>query len=302
METLRTPESRFTALPGFPWGPRYLDDLAGYAGLRCHYIDEGATGADQPVFLCLHGEPTWCYLFRRMIPVFLASGGRVVAPDMFGFGRSDKPVRDKDYGFHFHRDMLTEFVRRLDLRNVTLVVQDWGGLLGLTLPMEAPERYSRLIIMNTALATGVPAGAGFEQWRAYAAANPDLDVGKLMSRSCPHLSAAEVAAYAAPWPDATYKAGVRRFPDMVMTRPDMEGVKTSKRAARYWRDDWQGQSFMAVGAADPVLGLPAMARMQDMIRGCPEPLILPDAGHFVQEWGAEVARAALGQFATSLRT
>jgi len=296
MEVLRTDDARFADLPDFPWAPHYVSDLAGYDALRVHYLDEGVANPDQPVFLCLHGEPTWSYLYRRMIPAFLASGGRVIAPDMLGFGRSDKPVDDAVYGFHFHRNMLIALIKRLDLRNITLVVQDWGGLLGLTLPVDMTGRFSRLIIMNTVLATGKPPGAGFAQWRDYIAATPDLNIGKLMHRHCAHLTAAEVAAYDAPWPDATYKAGVRRFPAMVMTDPDMQGVKTSKRALEYWRNDWRGESFMAVGAQDPVLGVDVMAYMQKNIRGCSAPLILPEAGHFVQEWGDQVARAALAHF------
>jgi len=298
MDALRTDDARFQALPGFPWAPHYVDDLPGYQGLRVHYLDEGATGGDQPVFLCLHGEPTWSYLYRRMIPEFLAAGGRVIAPDFLGFGRSDKPVEDAVYGFHFHRNMLLALIERLDLRNITLVVQDWGGLLGLTLPMDMPDRFSRLIIMNTVLATGIAPGAGFSQWQAFVAGNPDLDIGKLMKRSCAHLTDAEVAAYAAPWPDQTCKAGVRRFPAMVMTDPSMEGVNTSKRAVNFWRNDWQGQTFMAVGAQDPVLGLDAMQMMQKTIKNCPPPMIVPEAGHFVQEWGDVVARAALTHFQT----
>lgn len=295
MKVLRTPEDRFDAVPDFDYTPRYLDDLPGYDGLRVHYVDEGPKHAEQ-IFLCLHGEPTWAYLFRKMIPTFLASGGRVVAPDWLGFGRSDKPVDDDVYGFHFHRDMMLAFIERLDLTRITLVVQDWGGVLGLTLPHHDPARFDRLFIMNTALATGVKPSDGFMAWRAYVAANPDLAVGKLMARSCPHLSAAEIAAYDAPFPDVEYKAGVRRFPQMVMVEEGMEGVETSKTAARFWREEWQGQSFMAIGAQDPVLGVDVMQRMRGLIRNCPEALFLPDAGHFVQEWGEEVARAALESF------
>ena len=295
MQLLRTPEERFADLPGYDFGPNYIDDLPGYEGARIHYVDEGDRNAEQ-VFLCLHGEPTWAYLYRKMIPVFTAAGGRAIAPDFLGFGRSDKPLDDADYGFDFHRNMLLAFIERLDLRNITLVVQDWGGLLGLTLPMAMPDRFSRLIIMNTALATGVKPSDGFMAWRAYVASNPDLAVGKLMARSCPHLSAAEAAAYDAPFPDQSYKAGVRRFPEMVMTDPDMEGVETSKQAAKFWREDWSGDSFMAIGAQDPVLGEAVMLRMRELIRGCPEPMVVQEAGHFVQEWGEEVAKAALAHF------
>ncbi|MFT5639427.1 MAG: haloalkane dehalogenase, partial [Paracoccaceae bacterium] len=294
--SLRTDDGRFENLPDFPFAPNYIDDLEGYAGQRIHYLDEGGQGGDQPTYLCLHGEPTWSYLYRRMIPEFTGSGGRVIAPDLLGFGRSDKPISDDDYGFHFHRDMLLALIERLDLKNITLVVQDWGGILGLTLPMEMPERFSRLIIMNTVLAVGKTAGEGFANWRSYVAANPDLPIGRIMQRSCPHLTKAEIAAYDAPWPDTTYKAGVRRFPAMVMTEPDMEGVETSKRALKFWRDDWLGDSFMAIGMQDPVIGPALMGWMQGNIRNCPEPLRLEDAGHFVQEWGDQVAQAAMAHF------
>ncbi len=295
MNSLRTDDSRFAGLPGFPYSPNYLDNLPGYEGLRVHYLDEGSRDAEH-TYLCLHGEPTWCYLYRHMIPVFAKSGGRVIAPDWFGFGKSDKPVEDSAYTFHFHRNMMLAFIEHLDLANLTLVVQDWGGLLGLTLPMDLPDRFSRLIIMNTALATGVRPSDGFLNWKAYVAAHPDMAVGALMKRAVPALSEAEAAAYDAPFPDMTYKAGVRRFPEMVMVEPGMEGVETSKRAVKFWRDDWRGKSFMAVGAQDPVLGIEVMQAMRGIINGCPEPMIIADAGHFVQESGRKVAEAALAQF------
>ena len=292
---LRTPEDRFSDLPGYGFAPHYLEDLPGYPGLRLHFIDENPA-ARGPVFLCLHGEPSWSYVYRHMIPVFAATGARVVAPDLFGFGRSDKPVDDATYTFSFHRNALLAFIRGLDLRDITLLVQDWGGLIGLTLPMEMPDRFSRLIVMNTTLATGASPGPGFDAWKAYAAANPDLPVGALMKRSTPHLSTAEVAAYDAPFPDMRYKAGVRRFPQMVMVSPDMEGADVSRVAARWWQEEWRGQSFMAVGMKDPVLGPPVMARLRGVIRGCPAPMEIAEGGHFVQEWGTEIARAALEAF------
>ena len=296
MDVLRTPEERFADLPGFPYKPNYVDDLPGYESLRVHYVEEGPRDADT-TFLCLHGEPTWSYLYRHMIPVFVASGARVVCPDWLGFGRSDKPVSDAVYTFQFHRNMILAFIERLDLGNVTMVVQDWGGLLGLTLPMEMPERFSRLIVMNTAIAAGVSPGEGFLAWKAYVASNPDLDVAGLMKRAVPALSEKEAAAYGAPFPDQSYKAGVRRFPEMVMIEPGMEGVEESKRAVGFWRNEWEGKSFMAVGAQDPVLGVEGMRALRKVIRGCPEPLILQDAGHFAQESGEEIARAALKSFA-----
>ena len=295
IDALRTPDERFAGLPGWNYAPHYVDDLPGYEGLRVHYVDEGPKNAVR-TYLCLHGQPSWSYLYRKMIPVFLDSGARVIAPDWLGFGRSDKPVADDIYTFHFHRNMMVELVKRLDLQQVTLVCQDWGGLLGLTLPPEMPDRFERLIVMNTTLATGTAPSDGFNAWKAYSASQPDMDVAALMKRGTPVLSDDEAAAYGAPFPDATYKAGVRRFPELVMVEPGMEGVATSQWAAEWWARDWQGETFMAVGGADPVLGPPVMEKLRAQIRGCPEPMIIEEAGHFVQEWGAPVARAALESF------
>ena len=295
IDAKRTPDARFDNLPGFDYAPHYVDDLRGYEGLRIHYVDEGPQDAVR-TYLCLHGQPTWSYLYRKMIPVFLDSGARVVAPDWLGFGRSDKPVDDKVYSFSFHRNMMVELIKRLDLKTVTLVCQDWGGLIGLTIPMDMPDTFERLIVMNTALATGTSPGTGFDQWKAYNRTQPDMDIAALMKRGTPILTDAEAAAYAAPFPDATYKAGVRMFPELVMVSPGMEGVDISRRAAAWWANDWKGDSFMAVGAQDPVLGPAQMEKLRKTIRGCPEPMVLADAGHFVQEWGEPVALSALKSF------
>src|SRR5262252_6415021 len=215
MPTLRTPEDRFRDLPGFDYAPSYLDDLPGYSGLRTHYLDEGPRAARE-VFLCLHGEPTWSYLYRKMIPVFTSAGHRVVAPDFLGFGRSDKPEEDATYTFDF-----------------------------------------------------------------------------LRKRTCPHLSDAEVAAYGAPFPDIRFKAGVRRFPQLVPDRLDAPGAAISRRARDFWKNEWRGRTFMAIGMKDPVLGPPVMQAIRQMIRGCPPPLEVAEGGHFLQEWGEGIARAAL---------
>ena len=291
MDALRTPDARFADLPGFPWSPQYLE----WRGLRAHYLDEGPR--DAPVLLCLHGEPTWSYLYRKMIPPFLAAGMRVVAPDFIGFGRSDKPVDDGFYTFEMHRSFLLEFVERLGLKRVTLAVQDWGGLLGLTLPMDMPRRFERLLVMNTVLGTGdQPLPEGFLAWRAYVAKSPDLDCAKLLGRSCPQLSALEAAAYEAPFPDVRHKAGVRRFPALVPDRPDAPGAGISRMARDWWGSAWKGESFMAVGAKDPVLGPPVMLALRNLIRGCPEPWLHPEGGHFLQEWGGDVSREALARW------
>ena len=293
---LRTPDLRFASLPDFAFAPHYIDTLRGYSGLRMHYVDAGSKDA-ATTFLCIHGQPTWAYLFRHMLPAFTAAGHRVVAPDLFGFGRSDKPADEATYTFEFHRESLRTFIETLDLRDVCLVVQDWGGLLGLTLPIAMPDRITRLLIMNTTLAGGdEPLPLGFLAWRDWANKNPDMGVGKLLGRACPHLSADECAAYDAPYPDAAFKAGVRRFPNLVPDRVDAPGAALSRDARAWLGKQWTGASFMAIGMRDPVLGPAQMNALHRHIRGCPPPMEIAEAGHFVQEWGAPIAAAALAHF------
>jgi tRNA(adenine34) deaminase len=308
-DALRTPDTAFSDLPGYPWAPRYISQLPALDGLRMHYLDEPSEAASNRVaqpgeaqpealtFLCLHGHPTWSYLYRHMLPVWLAAGHRGVAPDLIGFGKSDKPKKDSFHSFEWHRRYLLELVDALDLRRVVLVVQDWGGLLGLTLPMAAPERYQGLLVMNTMLATGEePLSTGFLAWRDMCAQNPDFDIARWMARGNRHLSAAECAAYSAPFPDRGHRAALRTFPQLVAAHPDDPGAGIARQARDFWQHDWQGRSFMAVGQLDPVLGLPVMQALQQIIRGCPEPMLLPDAGHFVQEHGAAIAERALNVF------
>jgi haloalkane dehalogenase len=295
VQALRTPDDRFANLPGFPYPPNYVEDLPGYEGLRAHYLDLGPRDAER-TFLCLHGEPSWAYLYRKMIPVLLSSGARVIAPDFFGFGRSDKPVEESTYSFHFHRQFLLNLVEHLDTRDITLVVQDWGGTLGLTLPVD-PEfrsRLTRLLVMNTVLPVGEPLGPHFYQWRSLVRNTQDPPVGQWMRDAAPQLTDQEVAAYNAPYPDNSFKAGVRTFPDLAMVSPEMEGVTEARAGRTFWSQEWTGQSFMAIGAKDPDLA--TMQTLRTEIRGCPNPMIVPDAGHFVQEEGEAVARAALRAF------
>ncbi len=295
-QVLRTPDDRFAHLSGYPFSSHYVEDLKGYNGMRLHYLDEGPRDVNQ-VFLCLHGEPTWSYLYRKMILVFTDAEHRVVAPDLFGFGRSDKPVEDEAYTFHFHRQALMALIERLDLTHITLVCQDWGGLLGLTLPMDMPGRFTRFLVMNTGLGTGdVPLSEGFLAWRDWTNRHHDMDIGHLMARACPHLTAEECAAYEAPFPDASHKAGVRSFPNLVPDDPDAPGAKLSRRARDWLRGEWSGKTFMAIGMKDPVLGAPVMRNLRKIIRGCPEPFQVQEAGHFVQEWGEAVAKRALASF------
>jgi haloalkane dehalogenase len=295
IEFLRTPDARFQQLPDYPYQPQYVDSLPGYEGLRAHYLDLGPKNAER-TFLCLHGEPTWSYLYRKMIPVMLESGARVIAPDFFGFGRSDKPVQDSTYTFHFHREFLLRFVERVACRNITLVVQDWGATLGLTLPVDPGFRskLKRLFVMNTVLPVGKPLGPHFYEWRSLVRKMPDLPVGQLIRKITPHLTDQEMAAYDAPYPDSRFKAGARMFPDLAMVEPGMEGVAEAKAALRFWTEEWSGPVFMAVGTKDA--DADAMHALRRQIRGCPEPMVVSDADHFVPEWGEPVARAALRSF------
>jgi haloalkane dehalogenase/tRNA(adenine34) deaminase len=293
MSVLRTPDERFANLPDYPFAPHYHEHEG---GLRMHYLDEGPR--DAPVALCLHGQPTWSYLYRKMIPAFRTAGMRVVAPDFFGFGKSDKPEDEAFYTFDAHRASVMALIEALDLKDVTLVCQDWGGLIGLTIPMDMRARFTRLLVMNTALGTGtVPLGEGFLSWRAFSNRTPDMDIAGLMKRGVAGLTDAEAAAYAAPYPDVRYKAGVRRFPNLVPDNPDAPGAALSRRASAFWSNDWSGKSFMAIGMKDPVLGPPAMAMLHKVFRNCPPPYEVADAGHFVQEAGAAIVDHAMASYA-----
>jgi haloalkane dehalogenase len=302
MDFLRTPESRFNGIPDFPYAPQYLS----HGKLRMAYIDESSGSGPQETFLCLHGQPTWSYLYRKMIPILLhrstttrPTSRRVLAPDLFGFGRSDKPTDESVYTFDFHRESLLHFIRILDLQNITLVVQDWGGILGLTLPVEEPWRFQRLLVMNTDIPVGRNPGKGFLAWRDYSNRTPDMDVGALLGRSCSNLSAAEKAAYNAPYPDSRYKAGVRRFPNLVMIDPAMPGVETARRALSFYQstDQFKAEDiFMACGMQDPVLGAPVMRGLSKTWKNGCYYTEVKDAGHFVQEWGEVVASRAIQVF------
>ena len=291
MKALRTPEERFKNLPGFPYEPNYIEDLPGYENLRMHYIDEGPKDSNI-IFLCLHGEPSWSYLYRKMIPIFVKAGYRAVAPDLFGFGKSDKLVEDDNYSFKFHRNAVLSFIKYLDLKNIAIVCQDWGGILGLTLPMEMPDRFTRLLIMNTFLpASESELPSGFLKWAKYNNTQPDLAIGAGLAHSLPFLSEEEIAAYDAPFPDITYKAAVRTFPNIVW-----ETFQTSKKAQEFLTKNWSGDTFMAIGLKDFYIGGPPMHYLRKFIKNCPQPFELEEGDHFLQEWGDIIAKEALKSF------
>lgn len=231
MKVLRTPDSRFDGLKDYPFSPNYLtvDDTEG-GSLRVHYLDEGP--ADAAPVLVMHGEPTWSYLYRHMIPRFTAKGHRVIAPDLVGFGKSDKPTERDDYTYQRHVDWMASVLQQLDLRAVTLICQDWGGLIGLRLWADMPDRFARIVVANTALPTGdQPMGKAFESWRAFSQQMPEFRSGRIVyGGTTAKLDEDEIAAYDAPFPDETYVAGARQFPMLVPSRPDDPASEANRQA------------------------------------------------------------------------
>lgn len=284
MLVLRTPDDRFQSLPGFPFEPHYVQIPTGEEGaLRVHYVDEGPR--DGEVVLLLHGEPSWSYLYRKMIPVLTAAGLRAVAPDLIGFGRSDKPAAQSDYTFQHHVDWMLAFLAAADLDRVTLVCQDWGGLIGLRLVGEEPQRFARVVAANTFLPTGDQAmPEAFFQWQQFSQTVPELPVGFIVQRGCAREVPAEVvAAYDAPFPDETYKAGARAFPMLVPSRPDDPASEANRRA---WQslEQYAKPFLTAFGDSDPITR-GADRVLQARIPGAKgQPhTTLARAGHFLQE-------------------
>jgi pimeloyl-ACP methyl ester carboxylesterase len=291
-DVYRTPDERFADLPDFDFEPNYVSDVPGYDGLRMHYLDEGPKDAAH-VFLCLHGEPTWPYLYRKMLRVFTGAGHRAVAPDFIGFGRSDKPA-DEVYSFNFHRNSLLRLVEHLDLRNITIVCQNWGGLLGLTLPLDIADRIEGAVTMNTILCTGeMPLPDAFFDWRKWATDHPDMDPSEAVGFLDGTLSEDQRAPYRAPFPNERSKAGPRAFPRLVPTELNSPGADISRRARDWWQSEWSGKSLVACGTQDKILSLPVMEVMAGWIKDCPPVMEVPEGGHFVQEWGEGVAERAL---------
>jgi haloalkane dehalogenase len=292
MEILRTPEACFARVPGFPYAPRRVD----VGGVEMAYIDEGPAGA--PPVLLLHGEPSWSFLYRKMIPVLVGAGLRAVAPDLIGFGRSDKPAEREAYTYQGHVDWVRAFIRALDLRGATLFGQDWGGLIGLRLAAEEQDRFARLIAANTFLPTGrEPVSDAFMRWRRHSQETPELQVGKIVARSCVTPLAPEVvAAYDAPFPEERYKAGARQFPLLVPIAPDDPAAEANRAAWAVLSRG--GKPFLtAFSDGDPITrGGDVLLRMA--IPGA-RGVTVTGAGHFLQEDKGEELAAIVVNFVGS---
>ena len=281
MDVFRTPDERFDALPGYPYEPHYAD----VDGLRLHYLEEGAG----PPIVCFHGEPTWSYLYRKMMPPLVSGGRRVICPDYPGFGRSDKPTDRDWYTYDRHVEYMTRLLELLDVRDATAVVQDWGGPIGLRWAVENQDRVARLVIMNTGLFAGQVNDA-FMAWRNFAERNPDLPVGFVIkSATATEVPEEIVSAYEAPWPNAESKAGVAMFPLLVPTSPDAPGA-AEMRGVQEQLGSWEKPALVCFSDSDPIFTPKAGQRFVDLIPGARELRVIEGAAHFLQEdRGEEIA-------------
>ncbi len=284
MALLRTPDERFANLPGYPFAPHYLE----HNGARMHYIDEG----QGEVILCLHGEPSWSYLYRKFVPI-LAPHHRVVAPDLLGFGKSDKYPNQTDYSYQMHLQSLLDFIAQLKLENITLVCQDWGGLLGLGAVGAVPEKFARLVIMNTTLPT--PTGnlsvpLPFKLWQLYAKYHPWLPIsGIIKMGTVQPMSKAVKAAYDAPFPSGKYKAGAKVFPALVPTKAGMPGIAEMTRAKEVLKQ-WNKPALVLFSDKDPIMRGRDKWFRSNIPTANQQPETINNAGHFLQEdKGEEIA-------------
>jgi haloalkane dehalogenase len=297
MKSLRTPDERFTHLPDYDFSPNYLqvDDTEG-GQLRIHYLDEGPSDA-APVLL-LHGEPSWSFLYRKMIPILTGAGHRVIAPDLLGFGRSDKPTQRKDYTYQRHIDWVLSVIEQLNLKNITLVCQDWGGLIGLRLVAENTERFSRVVAANTMLPTGDnKTPDAFFSWQQFSQEIEQFPAGGIIKgATTTELSQAVIDAYDAPYPDESFKEGARQFPMLVPTTPDNPASEKNRQAWEVLKQ-WQKPFLTAFSDSDPITAGGAQL-MQKLIPGTENQThkTIKNGGHFLQEDQGEALADVVVQF------
>jgi haloalkane dehalogenase len=290
VDVLRTPDERFENLPGYPYEPHYVE----VDGLRLHRLDEGS-GA---TVLCFHGEPSWSYLYRHMLDRLVANGHRVVCPDFAGFGRSDKPTDRGWYSYDRHYEGVTAHLDRVELEDVTVVVQDWGGPIGLRWVVEHADRVARLVVLNTGLFTG-RVSKGFMAWREFAERTPDMEIGRIIQGgTTTDLPADVVAAYDAPYPNVESKAGAQQFPLLVPLTPDDVGA-AEMLAVKDALAGWDKPALVAFSDADPVFPFPrAGEQFTELLPTAGEQVRIEGAAHFLQEdRGAQIADAMIDAFA-----
>ncbi len=289
-ETVRVPESTFAGLPAFSFEPRYAE----FDGLRLAYLDEGPRDG-QPVWF-MHGEPTWSYLWRKVFPVVAAAGYRCIVPDLAGFGRSDKPTDMGWYSYDRHATLMLALADRLDLRDGTMVVHDWGGPIGMRLFVERPERFGRLVVMDTGLFTGEqPMTDAWKAFRDFVQRTEDLPIGFLVKGACARGMEDDVlAAYEAPFPDAASKAGARAFPLMLPTSPEMPGAAAGRTVRDALAADHRPKLFLWADG-DPIIPVKAGIKMAELLNA-PEPEIIENASHFLQEDAGEQLGARIAQW------
>jgi len=291
MDFVRTPDSRFSNLKDYPFDSHYVE----LNGLRMHYVDEGPESAS-PI-LMLHGEPSWSYLYRHMIPICATAGNRVIVPDLMGFGKSDKPTRVKDYSYQLHMDWMTAFVEALNLQNITLVCQDWGSLIGLRLAAENEARFSRIVVGNGMLPTGnqlLP--SVFKMWKMFALYSPWFPIDRIVNAGCfRKLNGEERRAYRAPFPSSRYKAGARAFPRLVPTSPDDPAAEANRRACEILKG-WNKPFLTAFSNGDPITrgGDAYMVRRIPGAAGQPHTTL--KGGHFLQEDAGPEFAAVINSF------
>ena len=297
MDVLRTPDDRFADLEGYDFAPHYavVKDAATGTSLRIHYLDEGS--ADAAPVLLMHGEPSWCYLYRKFVPPLVAAGHRVIAPDLVGFGRSDKPADRGDYTFERHVQWMSDWLVGLDLRNITLFCQDWGGLIGLRLVAAFPDRFARLVIANTGLPIGTGWSEGFDAWLKFSQSVPQFPVGFIVNGGTTRdLTPGEVAGYDAPFPDESFKEGARQFPTLVPVTPEHGSVAENKAA---WAvlEQFDKPVLTCFSDKDAVTagGERAIIDRIPGARGQPH-TIIKGGGHFLQEDAAPELAALINDF------